>query len=42
MIIKQIYENKSNKQLLVSIPNNKGLKKGDYVSIIKVEEDQKG
>lgn len=36
MIIKQVYKNKTNGQLLVTIPKGKEIKEGDYVSINKV------
>lgn len=36
MIIKEVYENKASGQLLVTIPRNKGVKKGDYVKIVVV------
>ena len=38
LIIRKVYENKSNKQLLLTVPKNQGIEKGDYVEIQKVEK----
>lgn len=40
-IIKRVLINKSNKQLLVAIPKDCGLKPGDYIEITKVPEMKK-
>lgn len=36
-IIRRVYENKSNKQKLVTIPKHSDIKTNDFVSIKKVE-----
>ena len=36
MIIKKVYINVSNGQLLINIPRGAGIKPGDYVSVRKV------
>jgi len=38
MIIKKIWKNKTNNQLLVSIPNYLNFKEGDNVEIVKTEK----
>lgn len=38
MIIKKVYQNKSNKQLLINIPKDQGIEKGDYVEVQKVQK----
>jgi len=35
-IIRKVWENQR-KQLLITIPRNQGIKKGDYIEIKKVE-----
>jgi len=35
--IMKVWENKGNKQLLVTIPKDSGIKKGDYVEIKRVK-----
>ena len=40
MIIKKVYQNKSNKQLLVSIPAKEGIENGDHVEITKIEKSK--
>lgn len=37
-IIRKVWKNKSNDQLLVYIPKNCGLKEGEFVELIKVPE----
>ncbi len=36
-IIRKIWRNKATNQLLITIPNNQGLKEGDYIEIKKVK-----
>ncbi len=36
-IVKKVYMNKSNNQLIVCIPIKSGIKAGDYVTIDKLE-----
>ena len=36
-IIRQVWENKGTKQLLITIPINEGIKKGDYIEIKKIK-----
>ncbi len=38
MIIRKVWKNKSNNQMLITIPNDSGIKEGDYVRVKKVEE----
>ena len=36
MIVKKVYKNKSNGQLLISVPQNSDIKEGDYIKLVKV------
>lgn len=36
-IIRQVWENVGSKQLLITIPKNEDIKKGDYIRIQKIE-----
>ncbi len=40
MIIRKVYENKTSKQKLISIPAKSDIQTGDYVSIAKVKGEQ--
>lgn len=40
VIIRKVYENKSNKQLLISVPKDHGIEKGDYVELEKVTKSK--
>ena len=37
VVIKKVYMNKTNGQLLVSIPKDSDIKDGDYIRITKVD-----
>jgi len=39
MLIRKVFWNKSNQQLLITIPKNVGIGKGDYIKLIKIEEE---
>ena len=36
-IIKKVIENKTNRQLVVTVPSGYGIKRGDYVEIIRLK-----
>lgn len=36
-IIRKVWKNKSHNQLLITIPNDEGIKEGDYVEVKKVK-----
>jgi hypothetical protein len=40
-LIRKVWKNKASNQLLVTIPNNAGIKEGDYIEIKKVKEASK-
>lgn len=37
MIIRKVWKHKATNQLLITIPNNEGVKEGDYVRVKKVK-----
>lgn len=37
MLIRKVFKTKSTKQLMITIPKDEGIKEGDYVQIVKVE-----
>jgi len=39
MMIRKVWKNKANKQKLVTIPANSDIEEGDYVKIVKVEDE---
>jgi len=38
MIIRKVWKNKGNDQLLITIPKDSNISEGDYVKLIKIEE----
>ena len=38
MIIRKVWKNKGNNQLLITIPKDSNISEGDYVELIKIDE----
>lgn len=39
MIVRKVWKNRSNDQLLITIPKDSDIQEGDYVKVSKVAED---
>lgn len=42
MIVRRVWRNKANGQLLVTVPKDSEIEEGDYVKLTKVENDEEG
>jgi len=40
MIIKKVMQNKHTGQKTITIPKDSNIKKGDYVRVVKIEEEE--